>query len=195
MEARIFMVRASGRTGTDRILEAPSVRKDETFRVTKTGLERLQSSKLRNGGKHHRIDELPYHRIASLSYEEKVTTRGSKTVTAVGIILLLFGLGLPALTGVVSMLSLQVQGARISGLTDSLAIPNLAGVAIGIALLATKFPRRTSEGWWQVRGEDLSHEDQRGWQVAAGQKGTDELVRAIREGIALSARPTPTKNP
>lgn len=183
-----------GRSGADPIAEAPSVRRDEIFRATKTGLERLQTSKLRSGGKLHRIDELPYHRIASLSYEERVISRGSKPLTILGILLLLVGLGLPALTSLVSTFSSQVPGSRIAGLTGALALPDIAGVAIGVALLASKFPRKTKEGWWQVKGQDLTHEDQRGWQVAAGQKGTEELVKAVREGISQSARPVPTKN-
>jgi hypothetical protein len=177
------------------VAEAPSVRKDEVFRATRTGLERLQKSKLRGGGEYNRLDELPYHRIASLSYEERVTTRGSKVLSVAGAILLLVGLGIPAFSSLMSMVSLHVPSSRIAGLTDSLALPNLTVAALGIGLLASKFPRRSKERWWQVKGLDLTPEDQRGWQVAAGEKGAEELVRAVKEGVSRTTSPGLIKNP
>ncbi len=189
------MGRTRRQSGVGTVAEAPSVRKDEVFRATKTGLERLQKGKLRGGGRYNRLDELPYHRIASLSYEERVMRRGSKALSVVGVILLLVGLGIPAVSSLVSIASLQVPGSRIAGLTDSLALPNLAGVALGVGLLVSKFPRRAREGWWQVKGLDLTPEDQRGWQVAAGEKGAEELVRAVKEGVSRVAGPAPVKNP
>ena len=180
-------------SGVNRIAQAASVRKDEVFRATTTGLERLQTSKLRSGGKQHRIDELPYHRITSVSFEERVVTRGSKLLSVLGMFLLLMGLGLPVLSGLVSMVNFPGQGARIAGLGQSLALPDLVGVAVGVGLLASKFPRSTREGWWQVRGLDLAPEDQRGWQVAADQRGADDLVRAVKEGISRAANPSPVK--
>ncbi len=180
-------------SGADSLAQAPSVRKDEIFRATKTGLERLQTSKLRSGGKQNRIDELPYHRISSISFEERVVTRGSKPLSILGAFLLLIGLGLPALSGLISMANFPVQSARVAGLAQSLAIPNLAGVAVGVGLLASRFPRSTREGWWQVRSLDLAPDDQRGWQVAAGETGADELVRTVREGISRVANSFLTK--
>jgi hypothetical protein len=180
-------------SAVDSIAQAQSVRKDEVFRATRTGLERLQTNKLRSGGKQNRMDELPYHRISSVSFEERVVTRGSKPLSVLGVFLLLMGLGLPALSGLVSMLNFPGQSARIAGLGESLALPDLAGVAIGVGLLASRFPRSTREGWWQVRGLDLAPEDQRGWQVAAGEKGADDLVRAVREGISRAANPYQAK--
>ena len=179
--------------GVDPIAQANSVRKDELFRATKTGLERLQTNKLRSGGRQNRIDELPYHRISSVSFEERVVTRGSKPLTVLGLFLLLMGLGLPAFSGLISMANFPGQGAKIAGLGESLALPDLAGVAIGVGLLASRFPRSTREGWWQVRGLDLAPEDQRGWQVAAGERGADDLVRAVREGISRAANSFPKK--
>ncbi len=156
---------------------------------------RVQKSKLRSGGEHNRVDELPYHRIASLSYEERVIKRGSKPLAALGIILLLAGLGLPALTGLSSMLPLQLQSSRIAGLNGSLALPDIAGVVLGVGLLASKFPRRASEGWWQVKGLDLTPEEQRDWQVAAAGEDAEELVLAVREGMARAVNPSTAKNP
>jgi len=180
-------------SGVDPIAQAHSVRKDEVFRATKTGLERLQTNKLRSGGRQNRIDELPYHRISSVSFEERVVTRGSKLLSVLGVFLLLMGLGLPALSGFISVVNFPGQGARVVGLGESLAVPDLAGVAIGVGLLASRFPRSTREGWWQVRGLDLAPEDQRGWQVAAGERGADDLVRAVREGISRAANSFPSK--
>ncbi len=85
------------------------------------------------------------------------------------------------------MANFPSQRARVAGLTEALAIPNLAGIAVGVGLLASKFPRSTREGWWQVRSLDLAPDDQRGWQVAAGETGADELVRTIRGEISRVA--------
>lgn len=185
------MRRIRGRKGAVPLAEAPSLRKDEVFRATSNGLERLQTGKLRNGGQYNRIDELPYSRITSMNYEERVMRRGSKPLSVLGLVLLLFGLGVPAVTTLVSMIPLQSQATRISGLTNELALPGIAIVTVGVYLVASKFPRKASEGWWQVKGEDLTAEDLRGWQIAADQKGVDELVSVVREGVSRAKRPLP----
>jgi hypothetical protein len=185
------MGRIRGRKGTVPLAEAPSVRKDEVFRATSNGLERLQTGKLRNGGQYNRIDELPYSRITSMNYEERVMRRGSKPLSVLGLVLLLFGLGVPAVTTLVSMIPLQSQATRIGGLTNELALPGIAIVTVGVYLVASKFPRKASEVWWQVKGEDLTAEDLRGWQIAADQKGVDELVSVVREGVSRAKRPPP----
>ncbi len=187
------MGKFSGLAPTDHLAEASSVRKGEIFRATKTGLTRLQTGELRSGGKYNRTDELPYHRITSMSYEERVMTRGSKPLSIVGVALVMVGLGIPALSTLVSMLPLS--GNNISGLSNSLALPDLAGVSLGVYLLASKFPRKAKEGWWQIKGEDLTSDDLRGWQIAANQKGVDELVGVVREGVSRAKKPTITSNP
>ncbi len=120
-------------------------------------------------------------------------TRGSKPLSIVGVALVMVGLGIPALSTLVSMLPLS--GNSISGLNNSLALPDLAGVSLGVYLLASKFPRKAKEGWWQIKGEDLTSDDLRGWQIAANQKGVDELVGVVREGVSRANKPTTTSNP
>ena len=176
------------------VVTAPSVRRDELFRATRTGLERVQSGKLRSGSKFNRTDVLPYGRITSLSYEEKVITHGSRVLGALGVILLLFGIAVPALSSVNLGSVLPGLGGRIPGLTGSLALPSIAGLTVGVALLASKFPRKSRERWWQVKGQDMTLEDQRGWQVAAGEGGAEELVNAVREGIANIIRAQASKS-
>jgi hypothetical protein len=189
------MGRIRGQKGTVPLAEAPSVRRDEIFRATGSGLERLQTGKLRSGGQFNRIDELPYSRITSMNFEERVMRRGSKPLSVVGLVLLLFGLGVPAVTSLVSMIPLQSQAARIGGLTNELALPGIAIVTLGVYLVASKFPRKASEVWWQVKGEDLTAEDLRGWQIAGDHNGVDELVRVVREGVSRAKRPFPNPNP
>ncbi len=184
------MGKFSSSTPTDHLAEAPSIRKGEIFRATKTGLTRLQTGELLSGGKYNRTDELPYHRITSMSYEERVMTRGSKPLSLLGVALVLVGLGIPALSTLISMISFS--GNRISGLNNALALPDLAGVSLGVYLLASKFPRKAKDGWWQIKGEELTSDDLRGWQIAANQKGVDELVSAVREGVSRAKRPANT---
>ncbi len=184
------MGKPSAFTSNEGVVEAPSIRKGEVFRATKHGLTRHQTGELRNGGKFNRTDELPYHRITSMSYEERVMSKGSKPLSILGIALVLAGLGIPALSTLISMIPLP--GSKVSGLSNSLALPDLAGVSLGVYLLASKFPRKAKDGWWQIKGEDLTSDDLRGWQIAANQKGVDQLVDTIREGISRAKRPATT---
>jgi len=181
--------------GNEPVAEASSVRKGEIFRATKNGLERLQTGELRSGGKYNRIDELPYHRITSMSYEERITTRGSKLLSILGVVLVLAGLGIPALSALISMASLQVQGNKIGRLNNALALPDLAGVSLGVYLLASRFPRKAKEGWWQIKGENFAPDELHGWQIASNQKGADELVKAVREGVSLTRKPNAARTP
>ena len=80
-------------------------------------------------------------------------------------------------------------------MTNGLALPGIALVSVGVYLVASKFPRKASEGWWQVKGEDLTAEDLRGWQIAADQKGVEELVSVVREGVSRAKRPSPNPTP
>ena len=108
-----IMGRIRGQKGAVPLAEAPSVRKDEIFRATSSSLERLQTGKLRSGGQYNRVDELPYSRITSMNFEERVMRRGSKPLAILGIVLLIFGLGVPAVSTLVSMVPLQSQAGRI----------------------------------------------------------------------------------
>ena len=131
---------------------------------------------------------MPYSRITALVHEERVISHGSKPLGILGIMLLLFGLGAPTVGS--NLLSLLlIPGSRIAGLTGSFSLPSIAMLFVGVGLIASKFPRRAREGWWQVKGQDMSAEDQRGWQIAGKAKGTEELVRAIKEGISSSTQP------
>ncbi len=174
----------SNATKTEALAEAPSVRKDEAFRATKHGLERLQTGKLRKGGKYNRIEEMPYHRITSMSYEERIMAKGSLVVASLGIILVLLGLGLPAISTFTHVLSGIVNGNSVGGIKNALILPDLATISIGVYLLASKFPRKAKEGWWQIKGQGLTADELHGWQVAANEKGIEKFVSTVKEGMS-----------
>ncbi len=174
------------------VAEASSIRKGEIFRATNNGLERLQTRELRSGEKYNRIDELPYDRITSMSYEERVLHRGSRFLSLAGITLLLVGLGIPALSTLLPIISAQLQANHISGLQNALAIPDLAGVSLGVFLLANGFPRKVKEGWWQVKGQNLTADDLHGWQIAGNAEGADKLVKEVKERISRARKARPS---
>lgn len=165
------------------LAEAPSVRKGEVFRATNRGLERLQVNELRNGGKYNRKDELPYHRIASVSLEEKVSKRGSWILSSLGVILLLAGIGVPSLS-IIPTFPVHVVASRLSILMNAFAFQNLTSSAVGFLLLASRFPRKTTDEWWQIRGYGLGQDEYNGWQISSKSKDSAKLVDAVRDGIA-----------
>ena len=166
------------------LAEAPSVRKGEIFRATKHGVERLQTGKLRGGGKYNRMEELPYHRITSMTYEERIFTRGSLILSGVGILLLLVGLGVPALSTFSQLFSGVARTSNVSVLENALLLPDLAMISLGASLLAFKFPRRHKDGWWQIKGHDQSAGEMHGWQVLASQKGVENFIHTVKEGMS-----------
>ncbi len=177
------------RTPKDELLaEAPSVRKGEVFRATRTGLERVQVNELRNGGKYHRKDQLPYNRIATVSHEKKVTRKGSWILAAVGVVFLLGGIGVPGLS-LIPNLPVHVGGSRLSILGNAFSLQNLAISLIGFLLLGSRFPRRSSEEWFQIRAPDLGQDEYNGWQIAASSAKSEKLVETVLDGINRS-RPT-----
>ena len=171
------------------LAEAPSVRKGEVFRATPTGLRRLQTQELRGGGKHNKIDEIPYWRISSVSYEEKVLRRGSHILAIAGMVMVLFGLAMPfalTLSTIQSLLSPLVSSNNLVGARNALLVPDIAMFLAGTLLVATRFPRKIREGWWQVK--DLTGDELFGWQVAANAKGVEKFVNLVKQGIAQSQR-------
>ena len=138
---------------------------------------------LHGGGKYNRKDELPYNRITSVSYEERVLHRGSRVLTGLGVMLMLVGLGIPTLS-TFPMLATQLIASKIAGIQNALVLPDLATLSIGVYLLASRFPRKLRDGWWQVRGQDLTVDDFHSWQIAGSAKEADLLVSTVRQGIS-----------
>lgn len=172
------------------LAEAPSIREGEVFKATPRGLQRLRTQQLRGGGKHHKIDELPYWRISSLSYEEKVLRKGSHLLAMAGIVMALFGLGMPvalSLTTIQSFLATLVSSTELIGIRNALLVPNIAMILAGTFLVGATFPRTRREGWWQLKG--LTGNELFGWQVAANARGVKEFINVVKRGIALSELP------
>ncbi len=169
------------------LAEAPSVKKGEVFKATKIGLQRHRTQELRDGGKHNRVDDMPYWRVSSVSYEEKVLRRGSRVLAIVGLVMVLFGLGAPvvaSLATVQSLISHMVSSSNLIGVRNALLVPDVATVLLGIALVARKFPRKVREGWWQLK--DLTGNEMFGWQMTARARGIENFVDVVKQGIALS---------
>ncbi len=169
------------------LAEAPSLKKDEVFKATKTGLQRLRTQELRGGGTHNKIDEMPYWRISSVDYEEKVLRRGSHILAIAGMVMVLFGLATPfalSLTTIQSLASRLVSSNNLIGFRNALLVPDIAMVLLGVLLVASKFPRKIREGWWQLK--DLTGNQLFEWQIAARARGVENFVNVVREGIARS---------
>ncbi len=181
------LAKSSSPSKAEHLVEAPSVRKGEIFRAAGKGLQRLRTEELRSGGKYNRIDELPYNRITSMSYEERVMRRGSRIISGLGIILVLVGVGIPTLSTLLPIFTAQVLVSKIAGFENALVLPDLASVSLGVFLLASRFPRKVKEAWWQVKGQDLTPDTFHGWQIAGNTDGADRLVTAVKDGM-LQAR-------
>ena len=149
-------------------------------------MERLQVNELRNGGKYNRKDELPYNRISSVSLEEKVSRRGSWILTGIGLLLLLGGIGIPGLS-LIPVSPVHAAARQLSLLMNVSALQSFTLTTIGFVLLASRYPRKTSDEWWQVRGPDLG-QDEYGWQIAGKTAESEKLVETIREGISSTRK-------
>lgn len=90
------------------------------------------------------------------------------------------------------MLASQVIASKVAGLQNSLVLPDLATVSIGVYLLASRFPRKLKEGWWQVKGQGITADDFHGWQISGNAREADQLVNAVKQGISQASKTSGT---